>query len=112
MIVDLRNCRKFTGGDKSNLRELLNPLKTKLRIRYSLAHATVRRGKKTLPHKLKSPEVYYIIQGSGKMHIDNRSSKVGAGTAVYIPPKSVQFIENTCKTELKFLCIVDPAWRP
>jgi len=30
---------------------------------------------------------------------------------VYIPPLSTQYIRNTGSDDLKFLCIVDPAWR-
>jgi mannose-6-phosphate isomerase-like protein (cupin superfamily) len=29
---------------------------------------------------------------------------------VYIPPFSKQSIKNTGKSDLSFLCIVDPAW--
>lgn len=45
------------------------------------------------------------------MHIDAESSEVVAGSAVYIPPRSIQHIENTGTQDLVFLCIVDPAWR-
>ena len=107
----LKDCQEFTAGDDSILRELLHPEKTDLQIRYSLAHAEVRVGQKTKPHKLNSAEVYYITAGQGLMHIDDESSEVGPGCAVYIPPNSVQHIENTGNCELKFLCIVDPAWR-
>jgi len=107
----LKDCQEFVAGDDSILRELLHPDKTNLKIRYSLAHAEVRPGQKTRPHKLKSAEVYYIISGHGLMHIDDRSSQVGPDCAVYIPPDSIQYIENTGTSDLKFLCIVDPAWK-
>ncbi|MCG2734954.1 MAG: hypothetical protein L6282_01035 [Candidatus Methanoperedenaceae archaeon] len=45
------------------------------------------------------------------MHINEESSKVHPGAAIYIPPRSMQYINNTGKTDLIFLCIVDPAWR-
>lgn len=107
----LKDCREFTAGDDSILRELLHPEKTDLQIRYSLAHAKVRAGQKTKPHKLRSSEVYYITAGEGLMHIDDESIEVGPQCAVYIPPGSMQYIENTGNSNLKFLCIVDPAWR-
>ncbi len=31
--------------------------------------------------------------------------------SAHVPPNSKQFIENTGKSDLKFLCIVEPAWR-
>ena len=116
----LKDCREFVAGDDSILRELLHPAhpmggvhpeKKPLQIRYSLAHAEVRVGQMTKPHKLRAAEVYYIIAGQGLMHIDEESLEVGPECAVYIPPQAMQYIENTGDSDLKFLCIVDPAWR-
>jgi mannose-6-phosphate isomerase-like protein (cupin superfamily) len=107
----LRDCRQFVAGDGSILRELLHPDKAEISIRYSLAHAKVEAGQRTKRHKLTSSEVYYVLAGQGLMHIDRESLEVGPDCAVYIPPDAVQYIENTGKSELKFLCIVDPAWR-
>ena len=110
-LKHLKDCREFIAGDGAVLRELLNPEKTALKVRYSLAHAKINPGETTKPHKLKSCEVYYIMAGQGLMHIDEESFEVGIDCAIYIPPRSVQYIENTGNSELKFLCIVDPAWR-
>ena len=107
----LKDCRQFVAGDGSILRELLRPEKAVIAARYSLAHAKVEAGNKTTPHKLKSSEVYYVITGKGLMHIDQGSVEVGPECVVYIPPNAVQYIENRGNSDLKFLCIVDPAWR-
>ncbi|MEN6427338.1 MAG: cupin domain-containing protein [Phycisphaerales bacterium] len=106
----LSDCEEFPAGDRSILRELLHPDKADLAIRYSLAHARVRPGETTTPHRLRTTEVYYIIEGQGRMHIDAETSEVGAGCAIYIPARSIQHIENTGAEDLVFLCIVDPAW--
>jgi len=111
-IKHLKDCKEFLGGDNSVLRELLHPQKSDLKINYSLAQAAVSPGKFTKPHKIRSTEVYYILEGEGLMHIDDELAKVGSGCAVYIPPHSRQYIENTGKGDLKFLCIAEPAWRP
>jgi mannose-6-phosphate isomerase-like protein (cupin superfamily) len=110
-IRHLNDCPEFVAGDGSLLRESLHPDKEPLALRYSLAHATVAKGQKTAPHTLSSSEVYYILSGRGRMHIDDKTYGVGRGDTVYIQPGAVQFIENTGRTDLKFLCIVDPAWR-
>lgn len=110
-IIDLKNCEEFIAGDKTILKELLHPDKQNIKLRYSLAHATVKPYEKSTPHMLKTSEVYYILEGEGIMHIDNENTKVKSGQAIYIPPNSKQFIENTGRNDLKFLCIVDPAWR-
>ncbi|MFH1207851.1 MAG: cupin domain-containing protein [Patescibacteria group bacterium] len=111
LIKDLQNCEEFIAGDNTILRELLHPKKADLQLRYSLAHAVVKPGKTSYPHKLKTSEVYYILEGEGMMYIGEESEKVHSGQTVYIPPNTKQSIQNTGITELVFLCIVDPAWR-
>lgn len=110
-IKNLQDCEEFIAGDDSLLRELLHPDKADLAISYSLAHAVVKPGQTSKPHKLKTSEVYYILEGEGIMHINGESERVKPGQAIYIPPNSKQYIRNSGRTELKFLCIVDPAWR-
>ena len=112
LIKKLAECEKFIAGDSTVLRELLNPGKEELSIRYSLAHAVLGSKETSKPHKLKTSEVYFIIEGTGLMHIDEESQDVGSGDAIYIPPGTVQYIRNTGGIGLRFLCIVDPAWRP
>jgi mannose-6-phosphate isomerase-like protein (cupin superfamily) len=111
-IRDLKKCEEIIAGDHTILKELLNPLKDKIITNYSLAHAKVKPGEITYAHKLKSSEVYYILEGKGEMHVDDEKEKVSAGQAIYIPANSVQRIKNTGKKNLIFLCIVDPAWKP
>ena len=110
-IIHLQDCDEFVGGDDSILRELLHPDKTDVKIRYSLAHATIKPGTRTKPHRLRTAEVYYILAGRGRMRIDDEVSEVSDDCAVYIPPGSTQSIENIGAGGLVFLCIVDPAWR-
>jgi mannose-6-phosphate isomerase-like protein (cupin superfamily) len=110
-IRQLKDCPEFIAGDACHLRELLNARTDKRAYRYSLAHAAVKPGTKTKPHSLKTSEVYYILEGRGLMHVDQETAEVGSGAVIDIPPHAIQFIENTGKTDLVFLCIVDPAWR-
>ncbi len=107
----LADCVEFIAGDHTILRELLHPDKADLKLRYSLAHATVKVGDASQRHRLKHAEVYYILTGTGRMHIDGEAAEVGPDQAIYIPPQAVQWIENTGDVDLKFLAIVDPAWR-
>ncbi|MCF6159324.1 MAG: cupin domain-containing protein [wastewater metagenome] len=112
LIKDLQKCEEFIAGDSTILRELFHPVKENLKLRYSFAHATVRPGEASQRHKLMNSEVYYILEGEGIMFIDDESEKVYPGQAIYIPPHAVQYIRNAGSGNLKFLCIVDPAWRP
>ncbi|CAG0985930.1 L-ectoine synthase [Methanosarcinales archaeon] len=110
-IRNLNECEEFKAGDNSILRELLHPDKAEIAINYSLAHAIIKPGQTSLPHKLKTTEVYYILEGEGLMHINEEKQRVYQGHVIYIPPDSLQFIQNTGKNDLIFLCIVDPAWK-
>ena len=110
-IRELKDCEEFIAGDNCALREILHPDKADLQLRYSLAHAVVKPGETTWKHRLKTSEVYYIISGEGLMHIDNETAAVRPGSTVYIPPMATQCITNSGKSDLTFICIVDPAWR-
>ncbi|MFH1397169.1 MAG: cupin domain-containing protein [Candidatus Omnitrophota bacterium] len=109
-IRNLKSCKKFIAGDSSVLRELLNARKGNFAFGYSLAYAVVGPKKATKPHKLKTSEVYYVLEGRGRMYINKESRGVHPGDTIYIPPRCLQYIENTGESDLVFLCIVDPAW--
>lgn len=108
---NLTDCQEFIAGDNTILREILHPDKEALELRYSLAHAIVKPGMTSYLHALKTSEVYYILEGEGKMFIDDETKSVKVGDTVYIPPHAKQCIENTGTIDLKFLAIVDPAWQ-
>ncbi|MBN1507100.1 MAG: cupin domain-containing protein [Sedimentisphaerales bacterium] len=110
LVRRLKDCEQFVAGDSSILRELLHPDKADVAIRYGLAHAGIGPGERTKAHRLRTAEVYYILRGRGRMHVGAETADVDADCAIYIPPGSVQSIENTGNDELVFLCIVDPAW--
>jgi len=110
-IRNMQDCAEFISGDGCVLREVLHPDKANLKLGYSLAHAIVHPGDMTKPHRLKTSEVYYIIEGRGTMFINEEQAEVNSGATIYIPPGAVQYIRNTGATDLVFLAIVDPAWR-
>jgi mannose-6-phosphate isomerase-like protein (cupin superfamily) len=53
----------------------------------------------------------YIIEGTGTMVIEGEDREVGGDQVVYIPPMHWQHLANTGEGDLRFICIVDPAWR-
>jgi len=112
-VRSLGACPAIVANDLCELRELFNPLSDTLPVTYSLAHAVVRPGERTLRHHLEgATEVYYVLSGSGRMHVGDEVREVGAGDALVIPPGAVQYLENTSAEDLVFLAIVEPAWRP
>lgn len=111
LVKNLKDCEEITAGDNTILREILHPDKQEVDLRYSFAHAIVKPGLTSYLHKLKTSEIYYILEGEGIMHIENEKKEVGVGDLIYIPPNAKQCIKNTGNNDLKFICIVDPAWK-
>ncbi len=111
IVKSLRDIAGIRAGDASFLKEILHPDKEPVAVGFSLAHAAVGPGEKTLPHRLSSTEVYYILEGRGRMRVGEEHAEVGTGDAIVVPAGEVQSIENTGAGGLSFLCIVDPPWR-
>ena len=110
-IKKLQDIEVLDGEEGTKIRQIFHPHNTLNGIRYSISHSELKPGKKSKLHKLKTSEVYYILQGEGNLQIDGEIFKVLKDQAIYIPPHSKQCIENTGDDELKFLCMVDPAWK-
>jgi mannose-6-phosphate isomerase-like protein (cupin superfamily) len=111
IIKNQKNSEKITGNEGAIIYDLLNPQHVENRIRYSLAYVNLPRGKSTLPHIMKTSEVYYILEGKGVLYINNESDSVEAGDTIFVSSGSKQYVENIDSGDLKFLCIVDPAWK-
>ncbi len=111
LVKRFDDCKEIIAGDNTVLRETLSGLNDSVACRYSLAHARLAPGKKSLRHALKTTEVYFIIKGIGKVYIGEEVKTVGERDTIYIPPESIQYIENVGNEDLEFICIVDPAWR-
>ena len=99
------------GNEGTTIKQYFHPHNTLNGINYSLAQFTLEPGKRSKLHKLRSSEIYYIIEGRGKITIDDDKYDLKKDDSVYVAPNSKQFIENTGSENLRFLCIVEPAWR-
>ncbi|MEM8907481.1 MAG: cupin domain-containing protein [Bacteroidota bacterium] len=107
----LNQINAFLAGDETQIKEVLHPQNDQLDLPYSLAHASLPVGQRSLPHLLKGSEVYFILAGRGRVFINGESRLLNAGDVVYIPPGAEQYICNEGDETLAFLCIVAPAWR-
>jgi len=111
-IKDVESCVKFQAEDSVQICELLHSERDGINLPYSIAHASLNPGRKSISHRLKSSsEVYYFLEGEGVIYIDSEQARVKPGQAVIIPPGSWQHLCNTGTCDLKFLCIVYPFWR-
>ena len=103
--------KSVQGGEGSKIKQYFHPHNTLNGISYSIAQFTLESGKKSRLHKMSSSEVYYILEGSGDIMINEDTHHIQKDDSVYVPPNSRQFIENTGSDSLIFLCIVEPAWK-
>ncbi len=111
LIKHEKDCPEIIANDGCRLRELLHPERDAARISYSLAVAYVEPGKSTFRHSLRQAEVYYIMQGIGRMHLGEEAREVQTGDAIYIPAEQAQWIDNIGANNLVFAAIVSPPWR-
>ena len=99
------------GNEGVKIKQYFHPHNTLNGINYSIAQFSLEVGKKTKLHKIKSSEIYYILEGEGKLEIDKQVFNLKINDSAYVPPNSKQFIENIGSVKLRFLCIVEPAWK-
>lgn len=109
-IINREKTKPFITLDGSEIRELMahrnSPIKNQ-----SLAEATVPVGGVTQEHThKKTEEIYYILQGKGKMRIENETRDVVVGDAIAILPGQRHKIQNTGDVPLVFLCCCAPCY--
>ena len=85
LVSSTAECPPFIANDGCLIREVLHPAKTGVPLPYSLAVAEVAPGACTRRHRLAQDEVYYLLEGVGRMHIDDQVRSVLVGDAVHIP---------------------------
>lgn len=110
VIKETKKIESFLAADHTIIQEVLHSKNDNINIGYSLALATLPIGKSSLPHRLKSSEVYIIIQGKSRIFINEENKIAKKGDVIFIPPNASQYIENIGNKVLKFYCIVHPEW--
>jgi mannose-6-phosphate isomerase-like protein (cupin superfamily) len=102
---------EFETAERCHIAELLNDPAVGA---VSLARARVEPGVTTQLHALDVREIYVILSGAGEMDAGDGGAAltVGPGDAVDIPAGTAQRIRNTGKSDLVFLCLCLPRFRP
>ena len=108
---EIDKIESFSGHEGTEIRHIFAPNNTDNLIRYSIAHCTINPGNSSKPHTMKTSEIFYILQGSGIIHVGTEQKEITKNETIFVPPRSKQFIENNGEIDLIALCIVDPAWK-
>ena len=103
--------KSIQGNEGTTIKQYFHPHNTLNGINYSIAQFTLKPGRKSKLHKMKSSEIYYILEGNGNLFVENDIHHLEHDDSAYVPPNSKQFIQNTGDADLRFLCIVEPAWK-
>jgi mannose-6-phosphate isomerase-like protein (cupin superfamily) len=110
LLKRLGDCTPFVANDGCLIRELLHPAHGDCALPYSLAVAEVAVGASTRRHRLDRDEVYFLLGGTGRLHVDERSSLLAAGDAALVPAGCAQWIESLGPDPLRFAALVSPPW--
>ncbi|GAB6166822.1 hypothetical protein JCM19992_28220 [Thermostilla marina] len=111
--MDVRNIDEidpFITKDGSEIRELLAYRNSCIRNQ-SLAEARLPPGGATQGHHhVRTEEIYYILEGRGRMQLGKETRDVRPGDAIAIPPGAYHRIENVGDRPLVFLCCCAPCY--
>jgi mannose-6-phosphate isomerase-like protein (cupin superfamily) len=109
-VLNIADAAAFTTKDGSEIRELLAHRNSGIRNQ-SLAEARLPVGGATAPHfHPAAEEIYYLLQGRGRMHIESEVREVGPGDAIAIPPGARHMIATLGDETLRFLCCCAPGY--
>lgn len=103
--------QSIDGNEGTKIKQYFHPHNTLNGINYSVAQFTLKPGKRSKLHKLSSSEIYYILDGNARLNVDEEMYELEKDDSAYVVPNSKQCIENTGSGNLRFLCIVEPAWK-
>ncbi|NIL93811.1 MAG: cupin domain-containing protein [Woeseiaceae bacterium] len=102
---------EFYTAERCHILELSNTANDEA---MSIARARVEPGVATAFHKvIGTAERYLILSGEGVVEVAGQApTKVDRGDVVLIPPGAEQRITNTGATDLVFLALCTPRFRP
>jgi mannose-6-phosphate isomerase-like protein (cupin superfamily) len=103
-VVNVAAAPPFTTKDGSEIRELLAYRNSAIRNQ-SLAEARLPAGAATAPHfHPRAEEIYFLLEGRGRMQVEADVRDLAPGDAVAIPPGARHQIVNCGDATLRFLC--------
>ena len=102
-VASLASATPFTTADGSTIRELWHT------DAQSLAEASLGPGQATQRHYHRaSEEIYFVLEGRGRMELDGATREIGPGEAVLISPGA--WHELAATEPLRFLCCCAPPY--
>jgi mannose-6-phosphate isomerase-like protein (cupin superfamily) len=75
-----------------------------------LAIATLEPGRKIEAHVDPMEEIYFVLQGTGEMGVDDEKRQVGPGDATWIPTGSSHSLLNNGDEKVVILVVASSNW--
>ena len=95
----IEEIESFSAQEGTKIRQIFSPADTDNAIRYSLAHCTINPGNSSKPHTMKTSEIFYILQGSGIMHVGTEQKEITKNEAERILKSAHEHEHN--QTDIK-----------
>ncbi|WP_440948185.1 cache domain-containing protein [Methanosarcina sp. T3] len=113
LTKNLDECEHFSREGNIYITNLFHPdlYDRDVHLNYSIAHTILASGEALAPHRMKNPEIHYVLEGEGVIYIEDLPVDLRPGEMVYIPANATQSTHNTGSVNFTFLAINEPAWR-
>jgi mannose-6-phosphate isomerase-like protein (cupin superfamily) len=109
-IVNRRYANPIKTRHGSELRPLIDRTTSDV-TQCSLAEELLPPGRAVIPHHHRQlEEIYYILEGSGRMTVGEEQRDVGAGDAIFVPRGSLHSLANTGSVPIRLLVACGPAF--
>ena len=110
IVVNRRQSAVINTPHGSEIRPLIDRTTSPVEL-CSLAEETLPAGAAVTRHfHTETEEVYYVLEGAGRMTVGECVREVSAGDAVYIPRGSAHTLENTGAVPMTILLVCGPAY--
>lgn len=112
IILNRHNARVLHTPHESEIRPLMDRTTSDIE-RCSLAEELLPAGHAVVRHyHVETEELYYILEGTGEMMIDEETYAVGAGDCIFIPRRTTHTLRNTGARPMRLLLVCGPAYSP
>ena len=110
IVVNRQHAAVIKTPHGSEIRPLIDRTTSEIE-RCSLAEEVLPAGARVgRHHHLETEEVYYILNGHGRMTIGDEVREVASGDAVFIPRGNTHTLENTGAEPMTLLLVCGPAY--
>lgn len=110
LIVNRQRAAVIKTPHGSEIRPLVDRTTSEIEL-CSLAEELLPVGASVGQHRhVETEEIYYLLEGRGRMSVGAETREVAAGDAVFIPRGAIHRLENTGDEPIRLLLVCGPAY--